>query len=154
MLQLTSSPNLYRDLRNLNLFHLYLNLNFPSRVILPFPFFFFLGTVLTSRQPAILGYQNITFDRYILILCNSNITCDSSFVTFGGFLIFFLTFDNFILILCNFNITFDTTFVIIGGSLLLLFVAFDGSSSRYVVPTLHVIVLLLHSMVLLFFSHI
>ena len=30
-----------------------------------------------------------TFDSFILILCDSNITCDSSFVTMGGSLTFF-----------------------------------------------------------------
>ena len=42
-----------------------------------------------SRQLAILGYQNITFDGFIFTLCSFNITCDNSFVTFGGSFIFF-----------------------------------------------------------------
>ena len=48
-----------------------------------------MGTVPTNKQPAILGYQNITFDSFILTLYSSNITCDDSFVTFGGSLFFF-----------------------------------------------------------------
>ena len=51
-------------------------------------FFFFLGTLLFNRQPAISSYQNITFDSTILTLCNINITCDCTFFTFGGSLIF------------------------------------------------------------------
>ena len=50
------------------------------------PFFGGYGT--TSKQPAILSYQNIIFDGFIFILCSSNIVCDNSFVTFGGSLNF------------------------------------------------------------------
>ena len=51
--------------------------------------FFFLGSMVpTSRQPAILGYQNIIFDSTILTLCSTNITCDCTFVIFDGSLIF------------------------------------------------------------------
>ena len=35
-----------------------------------FPFFFG-GTILTSMQPVISGYQNITFDNSIITLCNT-----------------------------------------------------------------------------------
>ena len=56
-----------------------------------FLLFFFLSTVLTSKQPAIPSYQNITFDDSILTLCNSNITFDNSFVTFGFFFSLHLT---------------------------------------------------------------
>ena len=55
-------------------------------------------------------YFFLTFDGSIIILCNSNITCDRSFLTFGGSLTFFLTFDGFILTLCSFNITCDGFF--------------------------------------------
>ena len=61
-------------------------------------------------------------------------------------LFFFLTFDGFILILCSSNVTCDNSFAIFGGSLTF--------SSHLVVPSLHVTVLLLYSMVPLLFSHI
>ena len=82
------------------------NTSIKIRVILLYPIFFW-DTVLTSKRPTILGYQNITFDSFILILCSSNITCNNSFVIFDESLIFFLTFNSFILILCSSNITYD-----------------------------------------------
>ena len=56
-------------------------------------------TVLFSHL--VVPFLFLTFDSFILTLCNSNITCDkssnitcdSSFVTFDGFLTFFFTFD-------------------------------------------------------------
>ena len=84
-----------------------------------------MGTVLTSKQPAILGYQNITFDSSILTLYSSNITCDDTFVTFGGFLFFFFFFSQLMV-----------------------------SSSHCAVLTLHVIILLSHFVVPLSFCHI
>ena len=48
---------------------------------------FFGGTILTSKQPAIPGYQNITLDGSIITLYSSNITCHNSFVTFDGSLL-------------------------------------------------------------------
>ena len=69
------------------LFHNFLLSFYPSLllriwVILQYSFFF-LG-----RQPAILSYQNITFDGTILTLCSTDITCDCTFFTFGGSFIF------------------------------------------------------------------
>ena len=58
-------------------------------VILAYPFFLG-GTVPTSRQSAISGQQNITFDSTILTLCSTNITYNCTFVTFSDFLIFFI----------------------------------------------------------------
>ena len=58
------------------------------RVILAYPLFFLGGTVPISRQPAISGFQNITFDGIFLTLCSTNITCNCTFVTFGSSLIF------------------------------------------------------------------
>ena len=86
--------------------------------------FFFWDTVSTKRQHVIPGYQILIFDNFILItddfiliLCSSNITCDSSFVTFGGFLIFchIWRFHPHIM---KFKITFDSIFVTFGGSLI------------------------------------
>ena len=57
-------------------------------VILVYPFFLG-GTVPTSRQSAISGQQNITFDSTILTLCSTNITYNCTFVTFSDFLILF-----------------------------------------------------------------
>ena len=84
-------------------------------VILAYPFFLG-GTVPTSRQSAISGQQNITFDSTILTLCSTNITYNCTFVTFSDFLIFFLTFDGIILTLCSTNIICDCTFITFGGS--------------------------------------
>ena len=61
---------------------------FPYRVILPYSLYFLGGTVPTSRQHIIPGYQILTFDGFIFILCSSNITYDSPFVKFGSSLIF------------------------------------------------------------------
>ena len=121
-------------------------------VILRYPF---LGsTVPISRQPVIPGYQNIIFNDFILTLCNSNITYDSSFVTFNGSLIYFLSFDCFILTLCSSNVIFDNSFITFDGSLFFsshLIV----SSSHCVVSTSHMTVLFLHCTVPLpFFSYI
>ena len=114
--------------------------------------FFFLDTVPTSRQPAIPDYQNIKFGGFILTLCSSNTTHDSSFVTFNDCLIFFLTVD-FILTLCNSNITCDSSFVTLGGSLT-FFSYLLVPSSHYAVPTSYVTVLFSQFMVPLLFSHI
>ena len=78
------------------------------------PSLFLGGTIPTSRQPTISGYQNITFNGIILILCSTNITCDYTFVTFVP--LFFLTFDGTTLTLCSTNIICDCTFVTFGGS--------------------------------------
>ena len=61
---------------------------FPYWVILPYSLYFLGDTVPTSRQHIIPGYQILTFDGFIFILCSSNITCDSPFVKFGSSLIF------------------------------------------------------------------
>ena len=107
------------------------NTSIKIRVILLYPIFFW-DTVLTSKRPTILGYQNITFDSFILILCSSNITYDNFlshlmvplfFLTFNGYL---LTLCSSILTLCNTNITCDSTFVTFGGSFI-FFLTCDGS---------------------------
>ena len=71
--------------------------------------------VPTSHMTALLShwvvlYFFLIFDGSILILCSSNITCDSSFLTFGGSLTSFFTFNGSIFTLCNFNITCDSFF--------------------------------------------
>ena len=105
-----------------------------------------MGTVPTSKQPTILGYQNITFDSFILILYSSNITCDDSFVTFGGSLIFFLTINDFILTWCSFNITCDSSFVTFCSSLIFLSYS-TVLFSHYAVATSQLTVLLSHLVV-------
>ena len=60
----------------------------------------------------------LTFDGIILTLCNTNITCDCTFITLGGSLIFFLTFDDIIFTLYSTNITCDCTFVTFSNSLI------------------------------------
>ena len=125
----------------------------------------------------------LTFYGAILILCNSNITCDCTFVTFGGSLyfflhlmvpslncagltsfvivllshfiipLFFLTFDGTILILCRFNIICDCTFITFLRSLI-FFSHLKVSSSHYAILRLLMTVLLSHSAVFFFFfSH-
>ena len=123
------------------------------RVILEYPLFFWRGgTVSISRQPAIPGYQNITFDGTILTLCSAKITCNCTFVTVGSSLIFFLTFDGTILTLCSTNITCNYTFVTFNDSPFFFFFShLMVPSLHYAVPTSHVTVLLSHSMVPLFF---
>ena len=44
---------------------------------------------LLWKVPAILGYQNNTFNGIILTLCSINIIYNCTFVTFGNFLYFF-----------------------------------------------------------------
>ena len=104
-------------------------------VILLYSPFFWGDTVPISRQPAMLGYQNIIFDGIILLsylmvlyffltfngtiltLCSTNITCDYTFVTFSGSL-FFLTFNGTIFTLCSTNITYNCIFVTFGSFLI------------------------------------
>ena len=72
-------------------------------------------TVILSHSVVPLFF--LIFDGYILILCSSNFTFNSTFVTFGGFL-FFFTFNIFILTLCSFKITCGSSFITFGGSLI------------------------------------
>ena len=109
--------------------------------------------VLTSRQLVIPCYQNITFNGIILKLYSTNITCDCTFVTFSGSLIYFLTFDGSIVTLSNTNITFYCTFLTFGGTLI-FFSYLIVILSHWTIPTSYVTVVLLHSVVPLFFSHI
>ena len=105
--------------------------------------------VLTSHVIVLLSHSMVhlfflTFDSTILTLCSSNITCDYTFVIFGGFFIyFFLTFDGTILTLCSINITCNCTFVTFSDS----FIFF----SQFMVPFLHCTVPLSH---VLYFCHI
>ena len=97
----------------------------------------------------------LIFDDFILTLCSFNIICDSSFVTFGSSLTFFLTFDCFIL---HYAVsTSHVTFLLSHSVIPFFFFFFSNltvSSSHCVVPTSHVTVLLSYLMVPLFFSHI
>ena len=95
------------------------------RIILPYPHYFW-DMVPASRQPAIPGYQNITFDGSIIKLCNSNITVT---VLLLHLLVplFFLTFNGFILTLCSSNITCNNFVVTFGDSFFfLLLLTFDN----------------------------
>ena len=124
----------------------------PYEVWVILQYLFFFGTELTRWQPVILGHQNIRFDGFIITLCSSNITCDNYFVTFDSSL-FFLTFDGSFFILCSSSITCDSTLVTFSGSFFFSS-HLTVSSSYYVLPTSQVTVLLLHSVVPLFFSQI
>ena len=117
-------------------------------------------TVPTSLVTVLLSYLVVplfflTYDNTILRLCNTNVTCDYTFVTFGdSLLFFFLTFDGTILTLYNTNITCDCTFVTFGSSFI-FFSHLVVPSSHCAIPTSHVTIFLSHSMVpLFFFSHL
>ena len=88
-------------------------------------------------------------------MCSTNITCDCTFVTFSGSLMFFsLTFDGSIVTLGSTNILFDRTFLTFGGTLILTHI---WQFHHYIEfwATSYVTVLLSHLIVLLFiFSHI
>ena len=130
--------------------------------------FFFFPHILWY-QPYITQYQHhmllyfchirwfsyfffLTFYGISLILRSTNMTCDCIFVTFGDSL-FFLIFDDIILTLHNTNIIYDYTFVTFYSSLI-FFSHLMALSIHYAIPTPHVTVLLSHSIVPLFFSHI
>ena len=99
-------------------------------------------------------YFFLTFDGSIFTLCSSNITYDSSFLTFGAFLLFFFsTFDSSIVTLCSSNITYDNYFVTFNSSLSFLS-HLTVLSSYCAVSTSHVSVLFLHLVVPLLFSYI
>ena len=122
-------------------------------VILQYPsfffFFFFLGTLLFNRQPAISSYQNITFDSTILTLCNINITCDCTFVTFGGALIFsHIWWYHPHIVQYQYHMWLYFCHI---RWFLFFFSHLMIPSSHYIVLTSYVIVLLSHSVVLLFF---
>ena len=114
----------------------------------------------------------LTFDNLILILCNSNITCDSSFLTLGDFLTFFsyLMVPSSHCAVLILHLTILLSYIIV--PLFIYFLKFDGSivilSSTNIASVLfllhvtillshvsHVTVLLSHLVVpLLFFSHL
>ena len=107
------------------------------------PPIFLVGTLSTSRQPTISGYQNITFDGFILTLCSSNIICNSSFVTFADSLIFFLTFDSCTVPISHLTVLFP--------HLVFFFSHLTILSFDYAVPTSHMTILLSYLVVPLFF---
>ena len=105
--------------------------------------------VPTNRQPAIPGYQILTFDDYILILYSSNIICDSFFVTFGGSLFFFSH-----LTVSSSHCAVLTSHMIVLLSHLMVHLIFSHLmvlSLHCTVSTSHLIVLLSHLVVLLYF---
>ena len=73
----------------------------------------------------LFAYFFLTFDSFILILCSSNITCNSSFLIFGGSLYFFLTFNGLsshcVILTSHVTVLFSHLMV-----LLLFFLTFDG----------------------------
>ena len=92
-------------------------------------------------------YFFLTFDGFIFTMCSSNITCDSSLVTFGGSLTSsFFTFNGFILTLCNSNITCNSYFLTFSGSFI-FFSHLTVSSSHCTVPTSYLTVLFSHMVV-------
>ena len=81
------------------------------------------STVLTSHVIVFLSYLVVPLFFFLvfydtsLTLRNTNIICDCTFVTFGGFLIFSLTFYGTNLTKHSTNITCDCIFVTFSGSL-------------------------------------
>ena len=104
----------------------------------------------TSKQLAISGYQNITFDGTILILFNTNITCDCIFVTFDGSLLFF-SYSMVSFLYCAVPTSHVTVFFHIWWFSLFFFSHLMVPSSHCAVLTSHVTVLLSHLVVPLFF---
>ena len=86
----------------------------------------FWDMVLTSKQLAILGYQNITFDGTILILFNTNITCDCIFVIFDGSLLFF-SYSMVSFLYCAVPTSHVTVFFHIQWFSLFFFLTFNGT---------------------------
>ena len=76
-------------------------------------------TVLLSHS--VVPFFPLTFDGPIVTLGNTNITCDCTFVTFNGFLIFFSQFDLSIVTLNNANISFNCTFVTFSSTFIFFF---------------------------------
>ena len=113
-------------------------------------------------------YLFLTFNDFILILCNSNITCDSSFLTLGGSLTFFshLTVLSSHCVIPISHLTILLSHIVV--PLFYFFLKFDGSivilSSTNIASVLfllhvtvllsYVTVFLSHLVVSLFFSHI
>ena len=60
----------------------------------------------------------LTFDGTIFKLWSAKLTCDYTFVTFGGSIFFFLANDDFVVTLSNTNITYDRTFFTFGCTLI------------------------------------
>ena len=135
-------------------------------VILPYSPFFFWDTIPISGQPAISGYQNITFDGTILLsylmvpYFFSHSMVPFSHVQYQHHIKlyfchiwwfpYFFTFDGTILTLCSTNITCDCTFITF-GSFLIIFLHLMVSFSYCTIPVSHMIVLLSHSILPLFF---
>ena len=74
--------------------------------------------VIELLSHSVVSLFFLTFYDTIRTLYSINITCDCTFVTFGGFLIFFphiLWYQSHI---AQYNITCDCTFVIFGSSLI------------------------------------
>ena len=121
------------------------------------PSLFLEGTIPTSRQPTILDCQNITLDGTIFILCNTNIICECTFVTFSGSLIFFSY-----LMVSSLHCVVPTSHatILLSYSVVLFFFFFFFShlmvsSSHSAIPKSHMTVLLSHLVVpLFFFSHL
>ena len=123
------------------------------------PSLFLGGTVSTSRQLTILDYQNITLDGTIFILYNTNITCECTFVTFSGSLIFFFFFSHLIVSSLHCVVSTSHATILLSYSVVLFFFFFFShlmvSSSHSAIPKSHMTVLLSHLVVpLFFFSHL
>ena len=101
-----------------------------------FPFFFFF----------------FTFDDFILILYNSNITCDSSFLTLGGFLTFFsyLTVPSSHCAVPISHLTIILSYIVV--PLFIYFLKFDGSIVILSSSNIASVLFLLH--VTVFLSHV
>ena len=111
--------------------------------------------VLTSHMSVLLSHYVVplffflTFDNLILILCNSNITCDSSFLTLGDFLTFF----SYLTVLSShcavpiLHLTILLSYIIV--PLFIYFLKFDGSIVILSSTNIASVLFLLHVTILL-----
>ena len=113
--------------------------------------------VSTSKQPAILDYQNIIFDSSSIKFNSTNGTYDHTFLPYLVVPLFYLlTFDGSNVTLSSTNITYDCIYITFSGSLIIIFLlTFDDFIFTLTVLTLHMTILMLHLVVpLFFFTHI
>ena len=112
-----------------------------------------MTVVLSHLVVPLFLFYFFTLDGSVVTLGNTNIISNYTFVTFDSTLFFFSTFDYSIVTFGSTNITYDRTFVTFGGTII-FFSHLIVPSSHWIVSILHLTILLSHSVVRSFFSHI